>query len=92
MPAAVLKTLLLRVPPREIPWDFVDIIETDQAGNVTLPSTPLVVRLDTTTPGSITPTLASFSDTGTFNNDTITGTTTPTFTGTATPCSRTAAS
>ena len=59
----------------------VEIVETDQAGNVTLPSTPTVVRLDTTTPPSITPTLAPFSDTGTFSNDTLTDTTTPTFTG-----------
>ncbi len=36
VPAAVLKTLLLRVPPREIPWDFVDIIETDPARRVKL--------------------------------------------------------
>ena len=64
----------------------VTIVETDQAGNVTLASTPLPVRLDTVTPPSqITPTLAAFSDTGTFSNDTLTNTTTPTFTGNATP-------
>ncbi len=36
VPAAVLRALLLRVPPREIPWDFVDIIETDPARRVKL--------------------------------------------------------
>ncbi len=36
VPAPVLKALLLRVPPREIPWDFVDIIETDPARRVKL--------------------------------------------------------
>src|ERR1700690_2187609 len=36
IPAAALKALLLRVPPREIPWDFVDIIETDPARRVRL--------------------------------------------------------
>jgi sporulation protein YlmC with PRC-barrel domain len=36
IPAAALKTLLLRIPPREIPWDFVDIIETDPARRVKL--------------------------------------------------------
>src|ERR1700691_1063401 len=36
IPAAALRALLLRVPPREIPWDFVDIIETDPARRVTL--------------------------------------------------------
>ena len=46
---------------------------------------PWSVRLDTVTPPSITPTLAPFSDTGTFSNDTLTDTTTPTFTGNATP-------
>ena len=63
----------------------VEIVETDEAGNVTLPSTATAVRLDTTAPPSITPTLAAFSDTGTFSNDTLTDTTTPTFTGNATP-------
>ena len=36
VPAAALKALLLRVPPREIPWEFVDIIETDPARRVKL--------------------------------------------------------
>jgi magnesium transporter len=36
VPAAALRALLLRVPPREIPWDFVDIIETDAARRVKL--------------------------------------------------------
>ena len=71
----------------------VTIVETDQAGNVTLPSTPLSVRLDTVTPPSLMtasstvtpPTLAPFSDTGTFSNDTLTAATTPTFVGNATP-------
>jgi len=36
IPAAVLKTLLLRVPPRDIPWDFIDLIETDPARRVKL--------------------------------------------------------
>src|SRR6202142_355159 len=36
IPASVLKALLLRVPPREIPWDFVDLIETDPARRVKL--------------------------------------------------------
>ncbi len=36
LPAAILRSLLLRVPPRDIPWDFVDIIETDPARRVRL--------------------------------------------------------
>ncbi|MGC2153328.1 MAG: CBS domain-containing protein [Terriglobales bacterium] len=36
VPAAALRALLLRVPPREIPWDFVDLIETDAARRVKL--------------------------------------------------------
>jgi len=36
IPAAALRVLLLRVPPREIPWDFVDLIETDPARRVRL--------------------------------------------------------
>jgi sporulation protein YlmC with PRC-barrel domain/CBS domain-containing protein len=36
VPAVALRALLLRVPPREIPWDFVDIIETDPARRVKL--------------------------------------------------------
>jgi len=36
VPAAALKVLLQRVPPREIPWDFVDLIETDAARRVKL--------------------------------------------------------
>jgi magnesium transporter len=36
VPAAALRALLLKVPPREIPWDFVDLIETDPARRVKL--------------------------------------------------------
>jgi len=36
VPAAALRALLNRVPPREIPWDFVDLIETDAARRVKL--------------------------------------------------------
>src|SRR6202050_2367587 len=36
VPAAALRALLVRVPPREIPWDFVDLIETDPARRVRL--------------------------------------------------------
>src|SRR6202142_3704107 len=36
IPAAALRVLLQRVPPREIPWDFVDLIETDPARRVKL--------------------------------------------------------
>jgi CBS domain-containing protein/sporulation protein YlmC with PRC-barrel domain len=36
VPAALLRALLLRIPPRDIPWDFVDIIETDPARRVKL--------------------------------------------------------
>ena len=36
VPAAALRALLVRIPPREIPWDFVDIIETDPARRVRL--------------------------------------------------------
>jgi CBS domain-containing protein len=36
IPAAAMRALLLRVPPREIPWDFVDIVETDPARRVKL--------------------------------------------------------
>jgi len=36
VPAAALRALLLRIPPREIPWDFVDLIETDPARRVRL--------------------------------------------------------
>ena len=36
VPAAALRVLLLRIPPREIPWDFVDLIETDPARRVKL--------------------------------------------------------
>lgn len=36
VPAAALRALLQRVPPREIPWDFVDLIETDAARRVKL--------------------------------------------------------
>jgi sporulation protein YlmC with PRC-barrel domain/flagellar motility protein MotE (MotC chaperone) len=36
VPAAALRALLLRIPARDIPWDFVDIIETDPARRVKL--------------------------------------------------------
>jgi magnesium transporter len=36
IPAAALRALLMKIPPREIPWDFVDIIETDPARRVRL--------------------------------------------------------
>jgi len=36
VPAAALRALLLRIPPRDIPWDFVDLIETDPARRVRL--------------------------------------------------------
>jgi magnesium transporter len=35
-PKAALQALLIRIPPRSIPWDFVDIIETDPARRVKL--------------------------------------------------------
>ena len=36
VPSQALHALLLRVPQREIPWDFVDLIETDPARRVKL--------------------------------------------------------
>jgi sporulation protein YlmC with PRC-barrel domain len=36
VPLAALRILLQRIPPREIPWDFVDLIETDPARRVRL--------------------------------------------------------
>jgi magnesium transporter len=36
VPLAVLRALLQRVPPREIPWEFIDLIETDPARRVKL--------------------------------------------------------
>jgi len=36
VPLAALRVLLQRIPPREIPWDFVDLIETDPARRVRL--------------------------------------------------------
>jgi len=36
VPAAALKLLLARIPPRMIPWEFVDLIETDPARRVKL--------------------------------------------------------
>ncbi len=36
VPAAALRVLLGRIPPRDIPWDFVDLIETDPARRVRL--------------------------------------------------------
>ncbi len=36
VPAAVLRILLQRIPERQIPWEFVDLIETDPARRVKL--------------------------------------------------------
>ncbi len=36
LPAAVLRNVLLKIPERPIPWDFVDLIETDPARRVKL--------------------------------------------------------
>jgi sporulation protein YlmC with PRC-barrel domain len=36
VPIGALRILLLRIPPREIPWEFVDLIETDPARRVKL--------------------------------------------------------
>lgn len=36
VPLNVLRKLLQRIPPREIPWEFVDLIETDPARRVKL--------------------------------------------------------
>ena len=36
LPAVALRALLRRIPPREIPWEFVDLIETDPARRVKL--------------------------------------------------------
>src|SRR6266550_2377855 len=36
IPLAVLRILVQRIPPREIPWEFVDLIETDPARRVKL--------------------------------------------------------
>ena len=36
IPAAALRSMLQRIPPREIPWEFVDLIETDPARRVKL--------------------------------------------------------
>jgi magnesium transporter len=36
VPSSALKALLKKIPPREIPWDFVDLIETDPARRVKL--------------------------------------------------------
>ena len=36
VPFAALRLLLQRIPPREIPWEFVDLIETDPARRVKL--------------------------------------------------------
>jgi magnesium transporter len=36
IPFAALRLLLQRIPPREIPWEFVDLIETDPARRVKL--------------------------------------------------------
>ncbi|MGH9512067.1 MAG: magnesium transporter MgtE N-terminal domain-containing protein [Terriglobales bacterium] len=36
VPAAALRALLAQIPPRTIPWEFVDVIETDPARRVKL--------------------------------------------------------
>ncbi len=36
VPAAALRTLVMRIPEKSIPWDFVDLIETDPARRVKL--------------------------------------------------------
>src|SRR5205807_7885687 len=36
VPAVALNALLKKIPPREIPWEFVDVIETDPARRVKL--------------------------------------------------------
>jgi Mg/Co/Ni transporter MgtE len=36
VPSTALRTLLARIPPRMIPWEFVDLIETDPARRVKL--------------------------------------------------------
>src|SRR6266550_7905321 len=36
IPFSVLRMLIQRIPPREIPWEFVDLIETDPARRVKL--------------------------------------------------------
>jgi len=36
IPMSLLHKVLLRIPPREIPWEFVDLIETDPARRVKL--------------------------------------------------------
>ncbi len=36
IPFSALRALVLRIPPREIPWEFVDLIETDPARRVKL--------------------------------------------------------
>jgi len=36
VPMALLRKIVLRIPPREIPWEFVDLIETDPARRVKL--------------------------------------------------------
>ena len=55
----------------------ITIVETDLAGNPSTTSPALTVRLDTTPPPAITPTLASTNNAG------VTDLNTPTFTGTA---------
>ncbi len=39
-PKAALHALLERIPPKSIPWDFVDVIETDPARRRSLSSSP----------------------------------------------------
>src|SRR5882757_291507 len=36
IPLSALRALVLRIPPREIPWEFVDLIETDPSRRVKL--------------------------------------------------------
>ncbi len=57
---------------------------TDAAGNVSVVSSSLTMRVDTTAPtASTTPDMSDASDSGIANTDNITNVTTPTFTGTA---------
>jgi hypothetical protein len=46
VPGIILRALLRNIPPREIPWEFVDLIETDPARRVKLKiSHKLLARL-----------------------------------------------
>jgi len=59
-------------------------VATDLAGNISEPSGPLLITVDTTPPAMIAaPLLESTSDTGVADDDGVTSDSTPTFTGTA---------